>query len=328
MRLGAHSLTVKRDDLSSPLYGGNKVRKLEFILAEAAAKHAREVLTFGYAGSNHALATAYWARHLGIASTLILLPQASAHYVRRNILADIACGARLRHVDGLSQAAWTAISEWNRSRERYGRRPFVIAPGGSSVTGALGFVAAAFELADQVRQGLCPVPDRLYVPLGSGGTVAGLAIGMAMAGLRTTIVGVRVVERRFIGRRTVECLYRRMRGRLSRSFGTTIDVPRNAENVEIRHDYFGEGYARVTAEARGAARLAEDYCGLQLEGTYTAKAFACLVDDALQGKLRDQHAMFWHTYSSADLSSMIGDVEVADVPKPFLAYFDGSVEVL
>ena len=94
-QLGLDNLFIKRDDLSGKVYGGNKIRKLEFLLGDALRIGAKEVLTFGSAGSNHALATAIYARQLGLKSISMLVPQPNAHYVRRNLLMSYHCGAEL-----------------------------------------------------------------------------------------------------------------------------------------------------------------------------------------------------------------------------------------
>src|SRR5688572_14547540 len=144
-RTAAQNFWMKDDGTSSPFYGGNKVRKLELLLAAAKKANAKEVLTFGYAGSNHATATAVHASRLGIHSTSILLPQQNAGYVRKNLLVSLAVGAELHEYPSRTALYVGSLFTLIRRRMR-GKAPMIIAAGGSSPLGTVGFVNAAFEL--------------------------------------------------------------------------------------------------------------------------------------------------------------------------------------
>ena len=156
-QLGLESLYIKRDDLNSKAYGGNKIRKLEFILGEALHARAKEVLTFGAAGSNHALATAIYAKQLGLKSISMLVPQPNAQYVRRNLLKSYQCGAELHlypkipYIKPLTNPIF--LYQFFRHWLKSGRLPRVIPMGGSSSLGVVGFVNAAFELEGQILRG-------------------------------------------------------------------------------------------------------------------------------------------------------------------------------
>jgi D-cysteine desulfhydrase len=151
--LGISQLYMKRDDLSGKVYGGNKPRKLEFILGKALRSGAREVIAFGGAGSNHALATAIYSQQLGVKSISILALQPNAHYVRRNLLMSYKCGAELHlcgaelHSPIFMPLVYLATTyQLLMHKLRTGHLPQIIPPGGSSPLGAIGFVNAAFEL--------------------------------------------------------------------------------------------------------------------------------------------------------------------------------------
>lgn len=163
---GPGALHIKRDDLTATPYGGNKVRKLEFLLADAQRQGARDLLTFGYAGSNHALATAIYGAQAGLHVTSLLLPQPNAQYVRRNLLAGHAAGARLLARRNVPAIALTVALFSAKAVLSGQRRPYIIPAGGSSPVGVLGYVNAAFELADQVNTGLVPLPDRIHESTG------------------------------------------------------------------------------------------------------------------------------------------------------------------
>jgi 1-aminocyclopropane-1-carboxylate deaminase/D-cysteine desulfhydrase-like pyridoxal-dependent ACC family enzyme len=326
--VGLDRLYVKRDDLSADVYGGNKVRKLEFLLGDALRRQAKEVVTFGFAGSNHALATAIHARRLGLGSTSLLLPQPNAHYVRRNLLAGHCCQADLRHYDTWTRLTLGLIGKLLQGRIKQGAFPRVIPAGGSCPLGIVGYVNAAFELREQIAAGAMPEPDFIYVPLGSMGTSAGLAAGLKAAGLRSRIVAVRVIESRFAGRE-----------KLHRFICDTVTLLRNLEpsfpsvgvsdsELEIRDDGLGRGYACFTEQAVAAAALMRDQAGIILNGSYSAKAFATLLDDARSGRLKGKTVLLWNTYNSRSLAAMVAAVDYHELPRKFHRYFEEDVQPL
>jgi D-cysteine desulfhydrase len=298
------SLHLKDDGRSSAVYGGNKVRKLELVLGEALRRGAREVLTFGFAGSNHAAATAVHAQALGLRSISMLLPQVNASYVGTNLLVSAGAEAELHSYRSVPELTAGVVAQMARHRVSSGRWPFVIAPGGSSPLGTVGFVAAAFELAEQLEGAALAAPDLVYAALGSGGTVAGLALGFAAAGLRTRVVGVRVTELKHVNVKRIEALWNdtsKLLRALDPSFPASLF---DAARVDVRDEFFGGGYAVATAEALEAIELARRLEGLTLDVAYTAKAFACLAADARGGALAGAKVLFWNTYNAADLAAL------------------------
>jgi D-cysteine desulfhydrase len=189
---GIAELWVKRDDRTGEPYGGNKVRKLEWLLADAIARGHRTVLTTGALGSNHALATTIYARAVGLRA--LLCDSATDHRARpADALLDHAYGATIHAVLLIAAARRRVIGLLLRGA--LGRdRPYLVPTGGSSAVGTLGYVNAGLELAEQVRAGELPEPAAIVVPLGSGGTVAGLVAGLALAGLATRVIAIRVTD--------------------------------------------------------------------------------------------------------------------------------------
>ncbi len=181
-QLGLDNLFIKRDDLSGKIYGGNKIRKLEFILGKAIRTKAGEVLTFGAAGSNHALATAIYADQLGLKSISMLASQPNASYIRRNLLMSYHYGAELHLIPNIPFIPLVAnpavLYQLLRHRLKRGQFPMIVPMGGSSPLGAVGFVNAAFELQEQILKGEISEPDYIYVASGSMGTAAGLILGL------------------------------------------------------------------------------------------------------------------------------------------------------
>ncbi|RMD82762.1 MAG: pyridoxal-phosphate dependent enzyme [Candidatus Dadabacteria bacterium] len=326
-RLGMDHLYVKDDGLSAPEFGGNKVRKLEFLLAAALRRGAREVLTFGYAGSNHAAATAFYAKRLGLRSISMLLPQPNAAYVRRNLLVSHACGAELHHHPDVGRLVAGTSYQLARHRLTTGRTPMVIRAGGSSPLGTLGYVAAAYELAEQVARGEMPEPDAIYVAFGSMGTAVGLALGLAARGLTTRVVAVQVVDRRIANRSKAVRLFARTAALLHRADPSFPELAPASMNLELREEFFGGEYGRFTAESVRAVTLARED-GLELEGTYTGKALAALIADAEAAGIRRTRVLFWNTHNARDLSHLIEGTDYRSLPTALWRYFEEPLQAL
>jgi 1-aminocyclopropane-1-carboxylate deaminase/D-cysteine desulfhydrase-like pyridoxal-dependent ACC family enzyme len=183
--LGIKQLFIKRDDLSGRVYGGNKVRKLEFILGDVLQAGAKEVMAFGGAGSNHALATAIYARQVGLKCISMLIPQPNTRYVRRNLLMSLysgaelhLCGSEFESVTNMPLVRMATLYQLIGHRLKNGYLPERIPPGGSSPVGVTGFVNAALELKKQIMNGEMPEPDYIYVASGTMGTANGLTLGL------------------------------------------------------------------------------------------------------------------------------------------------------
>ncbi len=326
--IGVHDLYIKRDDLSGDVYGGNKVRKLEFILAMVLAKGAREVLTFGYAGSNHATATAVYAEKLGLRCISMLLPQPNAEYVRRNLLLSYCCNAELHQKGNITLLAATTAYQFLHHRLKFGCFPVVIPAGGSSALGTIGHVNAALELKSQIAKREIPQPDCIYVALGTMGTAVGLMLGLRIAGLDTRVVAIRVVPEKFGSAPGMVKLFHGT-NRLLHSLDVSFPVFEISEkDVEVRSDFFGEQYAHFTEEGMRAVTLMREHEGLELDGTYTGKAFAALLDDAAKNTLRKRTILFWNTYNSCDFTKVISSTDYHNLPPCFHPYFERKAQPL
>jgi D-cysteine desulfhydrase len=292
---GADGIWIKRDDLSASDFGGNKIRKLDLLLAQAQADGRRELLAFGYSGSNFVAATAWHGRKLGLSTQAVLLPQADAPYVADNLATGLHAGAQLHlaHSTGTAVACAALLSA--QCLLRRGRVPLWIPPGGSSPLGTLGFVNAAFELKAQIDAGLMPVPARLYVAFSSMGTVAGLAIGLALAGLPTRIEAVQVVGPEFASATKLERLVSRTLQLLRRTDPSACP-PRTAE-VRIRNEFYGSGYAMASAATKAAMQRFESASGAHSDSAYSGKAIAALYADHDSGQLRGP-TLYWHTFNA------------------------------
>lgn len=319
--IGLPGLLLKRDDVSGGAYGGNKVRKLEFLLGDAMARGCDAVLTYGAAGSNHALATAIYAHQLGLGCYAVLTDQVPTPYVDGTLRYLALLGARMLPTPGFFEAQALA-AEIQRAHPTGPARVCEITWGGSSWLGTAGFVAAGLELAGQVAAGLSGPPDRIYLPCGTMGSVAGLAMGLRIAGLPTTVVGVKVVPREKMTRAAVgeflAAANRELHGR-DETFPLLEEPDRN---IELRSEFLGEGYAIPTAACREAVTLARDLEGLKVDTTYSGKALACLVADARSGLLAGRTAAFWLTYNSRAYPAEVAGIAPGKIPAAFRKFLD------
>jgi D-cysteine desulfhydrase len=316
MPSGRRQVTVKLDNLTADLYGGNKVRKLEYILHRAREKHCERVATFGTVASHHALATALYAKRLGYPCVCFLSHQPPSPAASKTLRMHLKLGTSLVRYGGGYQKRLQILR-----RNLWGRHSWVVPSGGTSWLGAFGFVCAGIELAEQVAEGLLQPPGRLYVAAGTMGTAAGLALGIALADLPTEVHAVRVSDTSICNEQAMRRLIdktARMMYRLDPS------VPRNLServNICLRHGFFAGGYARTDAQTEAAIAFAANELGLELEGTYTGKAMAALLADLSGRDAAGRQFLFWNTFNSAPLPvDENAPVDRDALPQEFLRY--------
>ena len=283
-------LSVKRDDLTTPTLGGNKARALQLLLAGVAPGDV--LLTVGSTGSTHALAVAHFGAMLGATTRVITWPQ-EEHDVSR------ATTERLRSMARVTDAASPVTAMMRAGLVRLTSRVRWIPAGGTSPLGALGHAAAAVELAEQLARSDRTF-DTIVVPLGTGGTAAGLLVGLALAGLRTRVVGVRVVPRVVANRGRVLRLARRS----ARLFGRLADVAPPAIDgacFSIDGEHYGGAYARETRNTRELAAHVRKSGGMSLDGTYSGKALAGALAHARRAPA--ERVLFWLTFDGRWLAA-------------------------
>lgn len=314
---GLGEIWVKRDDRSGPLYGGNKPRKLEFVLADAMADGKSCVLTTGGIGTHHGLATAICARSLGLRAILVLLRQPLTEHVRRCLLLDHAAGAELHYASTVPRLTIVALRVCAREALR-GQLPYIVPTGGTSAIGTLGYVNAAFELAEQIRRGEMPEPEWIFVPLGSGGTVAGLVAGARLCGLRSRVAAVLVTDILPPSAARLSRLANRACQLLRRNEPEIPDPVVSPADFTIIREYVGPAYGAPTAEARRARDLLLRADHIELDTTYTAKCMAAVLDRRVGGG----PILFWNTYSGVDPAAHLGPLpDPSALPRPFHRFF-------
>lgn len=287
---GPPHLWVKRDDQTGLGMGGNKTRKLEYLLAEAQAHGADTLVTAGAVQSNHCRQTAAAAARFGFGCILVLavpdgqdLDEWKARRASGNLLLDQLFGAeivwtprgqRQQAMEGAFQSAWAT-----------GRRPYLIPYGGSNATGAAAYAFAMQELVGQTTQ-----LDWIVFPSSSGGTQAGLVLGARLFGYAGRVLGISVDEPA-----------QALKERVARLATETADflgekLSFQADEILVNTDYLGAGYGVMGQVEKDAIHLFARSEGLLLDPVYTGRAAAGLIDLVRKGAFgRQENVLFWHT---------------------------------
>ena len=280
--LGGVQILVKRDDQTGLALGGNKTRKLEFLLAEAQVQGARTLITAGAVQSNHCRQTAAAAAHFGFDCILVLAGEKPGS-MSGNLFLDGLFGAQLEWAGNTNREV--ALAEVFAAAQRQGRRPFLIPYGGSSPLGASAYTLAMGELLEQEVH-----PDWIVFASSSGGTQAGLVAGGKIYGYRGQVLGISVDEPATILQARVAGLAQSTANIL----GETITF--KADDILVNADYLGAGYGVMGEPEREAITLFARLEGLLLDPVYTGRAAAGLIDLARQGFFpAGQQVLFWHT---------------------------------
>ena len=321
--LGGAALYVKRDDRSCPVYGGNKPRKLEFLIGRALQLGCRRLVTSGGLGTHHGLATTILGRVAGLETSLVLVYQPITDDVRRSLELCAAWGAELIYgrnlAGGVLQSARVLVASSLR-----GERPYLIWTGGSTVWGNLGLVGAGLELAEQVRAGELPEPSEIWLAVGSGGTMAGLVLGLRLAGLDARVRGVVVTD---IMPPSASGLARQARATLRLLRRTDASIPAvelGPGDFELDTSQIGPGYGAASEDGESARAIAAQQ-DLRLDPTYTAKCLAALRARARRGGLSEGPVLFWNTFNSREVASCAPAEPVRASLSPRLRRLVGSV---
>lgn len=301
--LGGPPIHVKRDDLTGLAFGGNKSRKLEYILAAAKASGADTIVTWGGLQSNWCMQTSAAARMLGLEPVLVLFGPGSDEGVRDgNLLLDSVLQADIRRVErGKGKVvkpaeALAVLKPIAEDLRKQGRRPYIVPVGGSQPAGdmtaplgAVGYVAAFAEMLDQANDAGVEVKTIVHAT-GSGGTQAGLVVGARALAPDCRVVGISVSDPRESFSREVLDIAVRTDEVLRLGLGIT------PADIVVEDGYIGEGYGILHAEAARAIRTSFVRDGIVLDPVYTGKAMAGLIDLVSTGKVSPgEPIVFFHT---------------------------------
>lgn len=281
------NLWIKRDDQTGLASGGNKTRKLEYLIADALANNADTVITGGAPQSNHCRQTAAAAVKAGLRAVLVL--GGNPTVVNGNILLDMLMGAEL---------VWTAdtprdkiMQQTFEQQKQLGRNPYLIPYGGSNIFGATAYVQAIEELTAQLIQNRMPAFDRIIFASSSGGTHAGIALGVAALNLPTQVLGISIDKPEVeLSNDIVATLANKTAARLN------LDLHFDGKNIFANANYLGGGYGIMGTPERNAITLFAREEAILLDPVYTGRAAAGLIDMVQRGEINpSERILFWHT---------------------------------
>lgn len=314
-QLGGPHLWMKRDDGIGPALGGNKGRKLEFLMAEALEKGRRKVVTFGGPQSNHARMTAAACAALGLEAHLFFFARRPSQ-LDGNLLLDHLCNARLHFIPLGGGDGSMTLETTNRlvrllSLFFTGPGAYFIPVGGHNIRGGLGYVQAALEVSEQVREmGLPGQRTTLVTAAGTGGTLAGLLAGLALLNSPLRVVGIDIGKLWKGFPASIASLAEALCGALGAKQQFAV-----GRATLLEQTYAGPGYARLTQGAKEAIYKLARSEGILLDPIYTGKAFAGLLDLVEKGRFRpEEHVIFLHTGGVPGLWAQAAELEAAAGP--------------
>jgi len=280
---------IKRDDLTDVALGGNKTRKLEYLVADALDQKADTLITAGGIQSNHCRLTAAAAVRAGLRCELVLAG-VEPDYPNGNVLLDRLLNAHLNWVTRPEREA-----EMERVAERLkkqGRKPYVIPVGGSNSIGALGYVNAFLELDQQARKNDLKI-DHVIVASSSGGTHAGLQLGARIAGFQGKVTGISIDQVK-LGTDSFLPVLARLANETAERLESSERFTEN--DFHLNCDYLGAGYAVMGDLEREAIQMMSGMEAIVLGPVYTGRAFGGLIDLIQKGEFRStETVVFWHT---------------------------------
>lgn len=310
LNLNNGEIYIKRDDKNHSIYGGNKLRKFEFIFAEAMKRKKKGMITLGGIGTNHGIACAIIARELGLKCHLFLSHQPLTWHVQRSLLLYDYFGAKL-HLSKSFEVGILKSLFFRLFHPKY----YLMSIGGTPLfgigtsLGTIGFVNAMFELKKQIDQNIISEPDVIFVPGGSTGTGVGLIVGCKLLGLKTNVKIVNVskdivVNNSAVMKNAIKAI------KYLRKYDTSIpEISVTLDDFEIVQGYLGSDYGVKTRRGQKAVDLTTKLEGklkdFKLDTTYTGKTMAAMLDFLKEKENKSKKVLFWNTYNSNDLDKYL-----------------------
>ncbi len=295
---------LKQDDLTHPDYGGNKIRKLDFVLADIKAKGKKHVITFGATGTNAGVATAMMCQRNQLKCTIYLFEQPLTQTVKDNLTLMQAYGAELIYCGSLLNT----VLSFYCSRYRLQADSYFLWAGCSNPVATFAYINAAFELKQQIDMGELPEPEHIFVPVGSCSTLAGLTLGAHLSGLNSKVVGIRVAPSHLgpFPACTEGEVNKVIKQAVKQMKLWGIDQVKNTPKCIFSNEYYGDGYG-VPSLASEAAIETFQHAGIKLENTYSGKAAAAFLQQLKHENNKPQ--LFWQTFNSANSLGAIKKLE-------------------
>jgi len=328
LKLDGGEIYIKRDDKVHNTYGGNKLRKFEFILGEALRKKKKGIITLGGIGTNHGLACAIITKELELKCELFLSLQPLNWHVQRSLLLYDFFGAKLHYAKSFELGVFKSLMF-----RLFHPNFFLMSNGGSPILGfgtplgSVGFINAIFELKKQIDEGSLPIPDIIFVPAGSSGTSSGLTAGCKLLGLKTKVYPVKVSLDIVVNPKTLMKIANKTLKFLRKRDKTIPDVKVGENDFQLINGYLGSGYGVKTIKGQSAVDLIYELEGkksdFKLETTYTGKTMAAMLDFLEKEENKSKKVLFWNTYNSNDLDNFLRETnfDYEKLPKKFHKYF-------
>ena len=339
--IGYPNVYLKRDDLSgkrlvqideqcqhndlarvTKLYGGNKGRKLEWLIADALKQGAHTIMTYGCAGSNHALATCMYAKEFGLKTILMLIPQPNTNVARQNLMHNLHLGAEIYHCTDHTSRNFAAQQILATDPGIY-----FIPIGGSNAIGTIGYVNAAFELYEQIENQTITVPDLIYVPMGSLGTTTGLLLGLALKKSPIKIVAVATEPEKAPAhfRDSIKNLFIQTNQLLHSKDPAIMLVEFPEQQLVINYQFASNKYGEWTHQDCTTIKLFHDLEQINLEGTYSAKPVSAFMYDVATKQLTNETVLIWETHCGLDFDQeILKQHSYTELPAAFHHYFESQ----
>lgn len=303
---------IKRDDLVHNEYGGNKTRKLAYSLADAIASDKKHIVTMGALGTNHGVATAMACQKMGLDCTVLVYDHHLTNIATNNLKAMVHFGANIEYVGSLTKTLLRFFRHPKRKAAEY----YFLAAGGTNPVSTLSYVDAVFELKQQIASGECPNIDKIYCPVASAGTLAGLTLGCQLANMSTEVIGIRVVDSHFAKiipvctQKTTYAMMQKTAQLINKQQNPVKISPKNLRQPILKHDYLGKGYGVPTQAGLQAVKTFTN-CGITIEPTYSGKAAAAFLKEvaSLDTTRSNQHLLFWMTFNANYTNQMCNNIE-------------------
>lgn len=290
----ASNAWIKRDDLTHKEYGGNKIRKLDFVLSDIRRQNKKHVITFGATGTNAGVATAIMCYRNNLKCTVYLFDQPVTDTVKKNLELMRRYGAELIYKGSLLKT----VLAYYLSPYRLNKDSYFLWAGCSNDVATFAYVNAAYELKQQIDNGDLPEPEHIFVPVGSCFTLAGLTLGVKMAGLNSKVIGIRVAPA-YLGPFPA-CTAGEVNKVIAKAYDwlkkNSVQLDFDRPDCLFSDDYFGEGYGCATEQSQQAIDTFFK-ASIQLENTYSAKAAAAFLEKTNSS---DKPQLFWNTFNSRD----------------------------
>jgi len=328
LKLNDGEIYIKRDDKDHRIYGGNKLRKFEFIFGEALKKKKKGIITLGGIGTNHGAACAIVAKELDLKCELFLSLQPVTWHVQRSLLLYHYFGAKLHFTRWFELGVLKSLL-FRMFHPKY----YLMSVGGSPLLrfgthlGTIGFVNAIFELKNQIDEGILPEPDIIFVAAGSTGTAAGLTAGCKLLGLKTKVYAINVSRDIVVNPKKLIRIANKSIKFLRKRDKSIPDVQVNKDDFMMIKGYLGSNYGVKTVKGQKAVDLVYELegekLGFKLETTYTGKTMAAMLEFLEKEENKSKKILFWNTYNSNDLDKYLRETkfDYEKLPKKFHKYF-------